>query len=101
MGSPPRWPRSIAPLDGSTTCYIPHFSQHRRPRPSLFREGVQMIAAQTDAIDKAQERRPNQAVPLLCWQCGASLAEISAETRNGSGTYVCPGCTAATQYRDG
>jgi SAM-dependent methyltransferase len=60
-----------------------------------------MIAAETDAIDNAEERRPNQAVTLLCWQCGASLAEICAETRTRSGTHVCPGCTAATQYRDG
>ena len=60
-----------------------------------------MIAAQTDAVDKVEERGPNQAVTLLCWQCGASLAEISAETRTGSGTHVCPDCSAATQYRDG
>jgi SAM-dependent methyltransferase len=60
-----------------------------------------MIAAETDAIDKAGERRPNQAITLLCWQCGASLTEMSAETRTGSRTHVCPGCTAATQYRDG
>jgi SAM-dependent methyltransferase len=60
-----------------------------------------MIAAQTDAIDKTEERRPDQAITLLCWQCGASLGEMSPQTRTDSGTHVCPGCTATTQCRDG
>jgi SAM-dependent methyltransferase len=59
-----------------------------------------MIAAQTDAIDKAEEGGPDQAITLLCWQCGASLAEMSAKTQTGSGTRVCLSCTATTQYRD-
>jgi SAM-dependent methyltransferase len=60
-----------------------------------------MIAAQTDAIDKTEERRPDQAITLRCWQCCASLGEISGETQTSAGTHVCPGCSAATQYRDG
>jgi SAM-dependent methyltransferase len=59
-----------------------------------------MIAAQTDAIDKAEERRTNQTVTLLCWQCGTSLAEMSPQTRTGSRTLVCRSCRATTQYRD-
>jgi SAM-dependent methyltransferase len=56
-----------------------------------------MIVAQMDATDKA-ERRSNQAVTLLCWQCGTSLAEMTPET---TGARVCPSCTATTQHRDG
>jgi SAM-dependent methyltransferase len=60
-----------------------------------------MIAAQMDAIDRAEERRPNQTVTLLCWQCGASLAELTPETRTGSGICACPSCTLTTQCKDG
>ena len=60
-----------------------------------------MIAAQMDAIDRIEGLLANQAVMLLCWQCGASLAEITPETRTGSGVRACPSCTMTTQYRDG
>jgi SAM-dependent methyltransferase len=60
-----------------------------------------MIAAQVAAVDRTKEPRPNRALTLLCWQCGASLAEMTAETRTSSGTRVCLRCTATTQYRDG
>lgn len=60
-----------------------------------------MIIAQMDAIGRAKERWPNQAVMLLCWQCSAPLAEMTAETTTGSGIRVCPGCTTTTQYGDG
>jgi SAM-dependent methyltransferase len=60
-----------------------------------------MIAAQVTAIDRTKEARPNRALTLLCWQCGASVAEMTAETRTSSGTRVCLSCTAITQYRDG
>jgi SAM-dependent methyltransferase len=59
-----------------------------------------MIAAQTGAIDKTEERRPDQAITLRCWQCGTSLRGMSAEARIGSGTHVCPGCAATTQCRN-
>jgi SAM-dependent methyltransferase len=60
-----------------------------------------MIAAHVNAIDRAEESRAIQAVTLLCWQCGASLAEMIPETRTGSGIRVCTSCTMTTQYRDG
>jgi SAM-dependent methyltransferase len=60
-----------------------------------------MIAAQVDAIDRAEERRPHRAVTLLCWQCGAPLAEMIPETRTGSGLRACPSCNTTTQYREG
>jgi SAM-dependent methyltransferase len=60
-----------------------------------------MIGAQMDAIDRPQEPRDNQAVTLLCWQCGAPLAEMIPETRTGSGIRLCPSCTMTTQYREG
>jgi SAM-dependent methyltransferase len=60
-----------------------------------------MTVAQVDAIYKAEERRQTQAVTLLCWECSAPLAEMTPETRTGSGMRVCPGCTTTTQYRDG
>ncbi|MGC1363391.1 MAG: class I SAM-dependent methyltransferase, partial [Silvibacterium sp.] len=60
-----------------------------------------MIAAHENAIDRAEERRPYRAVTLLCWQCGASLADMTPETRTGSGIGACPSCTTTTQYREG
>jgi SAM-dependent methyltransferase len=60
-----------------------------------------MIAAQIDAVGRTEKRRPDQAITLLCWHCGASLGAMSAETRTGSGTRVCADCTATTQYREG
>jgi SAM-dependent methyltransferase len=53
-----------------------------------------------DTIDKA-ESQTSRTVSLLCWQCGAPLAEIIPETRIGSGIRVCSICTATTQYHDG
>jgi SAM-dependent methyltransferase len=60
-----------------------------------------MIAAHEDAIDRAEERRSYRAITLLCWQCGALLAEMTPETRTGSGICACPGCKITTQYREG
>jgi SAM-dependent methyltransferase len=60
-----------------------------------------MIREQVDAIDGIEESRAKRAVTLLCWQCGASLAAMTPETRTGFGTRVCPSCTTTTQYRDG
>jgi SAM-dependent methyltransferase len=60
-----------------------------------------MIAVQTDAIDRSEASRANQAVTLLCWQCGASLAEMTQESRTGSGIRACSSCTMTTQYKNG
>jgi SAM-dependent methyltransferase len=60
-----------------------------------------MIMGKIDAIDRGEAARVNRTVTLLCWQCGASLTEMTPETRTGSGTRVCPGCMTTTQYRDG
>ena len=60
-----------------------------------------MIMAQMDPIAGAEESREKQGVMLRCWQCRASLAEMTPETRTGSGIRVCPSCTTVTQYRDG
>jgi SAM-dependent methyltransferase len=60
-----------------------------------------MIAAQMGAIDGVEAWQPNQAVTLLCWQCGVFLTEMTPEIRSGSATRVCASCTATTHYRDG
>jgi SAM-dependent methyltransferase len=60
-----------------------------------------MITAQMDAIGRAEERSPVPMVTLLCWQCSAPLAEMTPETRTGSGVRVCPGCKTTTQYING
>jgi SAM-dependent methyltransferase len=60
-----------------------------------------MINAQMDAIGRAEKRLPDSAVALLCWQCNTPLAEMTPQTRTGSGTRVCPNCTTTTHYRDG
>jgi SAM-dependent methyltransferase len=60
-----------------------------------------MIMAQMDPLAGAEESREKQGVMLRCWQCRASLAEMTPETRTGSGIRVCPSCTTVTQYRDG
>lgn len=60
-----------------------------------------MIAPQMSAIDRVEAWQSNQAVTLLCWRCGVFLAEMTPETRSGSGTCLCASCTATTQYRDG
>jgi len=60
-----------------------------------------MIMAQMDPLAGAEESREKQGGMLRCWQCRASLAEMTPETRTGSGIRVCPSCTTATHYRDG
>lgn len=60
-----------------------------------------MTAAHVEAIEGAQEKRQSWEVTLLCWQCGASLAELTPETRTGSGIRACQRCAMTTQYRDG
>jgi SAM-dependent methyltransferase len=60
-----------------------------------------MITAQKEAIHDDEELRKERKVMLLCWQCGASLADMSPATRTGSGKRVCPGCMAITHYQNG
>jgi SAM-dependent methyltransferase len=60
-----------------------------------------MTAAPVKAIEGAEEGCRNSEVALLCWQCGASLAELTPETRTGSGIRTCQRCAMTTQYRDG
>jgi SAM-dependent methyltransferase len=60
-----------------------------------------MIAAQMDAIGSAEKPPSNEPVTLLCWQCSVPLADMTSETRTGSGIRVCAACTATTQYRGG
>ena len=60
-----------------------------------------MIATQKEAIHGDEEELRNDTVALLCWQCGASLTDMSPTTRTGSGKRVCSNCMAMTQYHDG
>lgn len=60
-----------------------------------------MIVAQRETIREGEQLQAEQAIMLLCWQCGARLADLSLTTRTGSGKQVCTSCTANTQYQDG
>jgi SAM-dependent methyltransferase len=60
-----------------------------------------MIAAHIEAIDRAEGGCRNWEVTLLCWQCGASVAELTPDTRIGSGIRTCQRCNMTTQYRNG
>jgi hypothetical protein len=53
------------------------------------------------AIDKDEASRANSTTTLLCWQCGAPLAEMTLETLTDSGIRVCSNCKTTTEYRDG
>src|SRR6202042_2380322 len=60
-----------------------------------------MIAARKETIREGEELQAERAMMLLCWQCGARVADLSPTTRTGSGKQVCPSCAAITQYQDG
>lgn len=60
-----------------------------------------MITTQKEAIHEGEELQTEHMVTLLCWQCGASLADVLPATRTGPGECACPSCTAITQYQDG
>ena len=60
-----------------------------------------MTAAQVEAINRREGGCRNWEVTLLCWQCGASVAELTPDTRSGSGVRTCQRCKMTTQYRDG
>jgi len=60
-----------------------------------------MSTEQIYATHEAQETVLPTALPLLCWQCGAPIASLEAETRTGTGTRKCPVCAAETEFRDG
>jgi SAM-dependent methyltransferase len=60
-----------------------------------------MTAAHVDVLDRAEGMCRNWDVTLLCWQCGAPLAELTPDTRTGSGIRTCQRCKMTTQYRNG
>jgi SAM-dependent methyltransferase len=60
-----------------------------------------MIATQMEVSRTAEESHFTDAVTLLCWQCGNAVAEMTAETRSGSGERVCAICKSVTRYVDG
>jgi SAM-dependent methyltransferase len=60
-----------------------------------------MNTAHEEVIDRAESGCRNWDATLLCWQCGASLAELTPDTRTGSGIRTCQYCKMTTQYRDG
>jgi SAM-dependent methyltransferase len=60
-----------------------------------------MIMAQMDPLAITEGSPVKREVMLLCWKCGAQLAEMAPETRTGSGIRVCPSCASTTHYRDG
>ena len=60
-----------------------------------------MTTARVEEIEGTKGGCRNWDVTLLCWQCGASLAELTPETRTGSGLRACQSCTMTTQYKNG
>jgi SAM-dependent methyltransferase len=60
-----------------------------------------MILTQQDARAGTEKSAMDGTITLLCWQCSAPLAEMTAETAAGTGARICPSCRAATEYRDG
>lgn len=60
-----------------------------------------MTTAHAEAIDRVERGCRNWDVTLLCWQCGASLAELTPDTQTGSGIRTCQYCKMTTQYRSG
>ena len=60
-----------------------------------------MTAAHVEVIDKLEGGCRTWEVTLLCWQCGASLTELTPDTRTGSGIRTCQRCKMTTQYRNG
>src|ERR1700751_4159188 len=89
------------PPPGRTSCNPAYSTHDRRPRSPLLREGVQMTTAHVEVIEGAKGVCRNWDVTLLCWQCSASLAELTPDTRTGSGIRTCQLCKMTTQYRDG
>jgi SAM-dependent methyltransferase len=60
-----------------------------------------MTAAHVEVIDKPEGGCRTWDVTLLCWRCGASLTELTPDTRTGSGIRTCQRCKMTTQYRNG
>lgn len=60
-----------------------------------------MTATHVEIIDRAEGGCRNWEVTLLCWQCGASLAELTPDTRTGGGIRKCQRCKMITQFRNG
>jgi SAM-dependent methyltransferase len=60
-----------------------------------------MIMTSSNAISSAGELRADQSLMLLCWNCGAPLAEMTSETSTNSGVQYCGNCTKTTYLRGG
>jgi SAM-dependent methyltransferase len=60
-----------------------------------------MTAAHVEVLDRAEGACRSWEVTLLCWQCGAPLAELTPDTRTGSGIRTCQRCKMTTQYKNG
>lgn len=60
-----------------------------------------MIATQMETSLAAEQSSHTDAVVLLCWQCGAAVAEMTEETRSGSRVRICASCQSATRCVDG
>lgn len=57
--------------------------------------------AQIDGVMSAGESRANDALLLLCWNCGAPLADLTAGIRTDSEVRVCAICMNTTHLKDG
>jgi SAM-dependent methyltransferase len=60
-----------------------------------------MTMAQVDATGIAGELRTHHTVMLLCWNCRTPIAEMTADTRAGSGVRVCASCKNTTHLKNG
>jgi SAM-dependent methyltransferase len=60
-----------------------------------------MNMAQVDATGSTKELQAHPAEMLLCWHCGGTLAEMTADTRMSSGMRVCAKCMNKTHLKDG
>jgi SAM-dependent methyltransferase len=60
-----------------------------------------MIMAPSNAIRRTEAARAEQSVMLLCWNCGAGLANMTSRASTDCGTRVCAICGKATHLREG
>src|SRR6185503_405811 len=92
---------SRTPPPGRSTCSITYSAQYGGPCTALLRKGFKMIMTSSNAISSAGELRADQSIMLLCWNCGAPLAEMTSETSTNSGVRYCGNCTKTTYLRGG
>jgi SAM-dependent methyltransferase len=60
-----------------------------------------MTIISSDAINLTSQSGESAAGTLLCWKCGASLTDITAEPRTSSTVRICPNCATPTQLHNG